>query len=219
MNWGYYEYKNPQRAIIYLTIMLYLQGVWIELLFSSHPDSSKCPSEKEHKKYEAESDEFQRNSSGPASFFAAATQACIPVPSHQSHLSNPEKDRENRKKAWFIRLRWKDGRDGGRRGLEAETDAEVIEYENWKLNIEENVVGLPLWKGKEAWFFLVPEGRFSGGQEGDSWWDENNGLKCRKPVFMRVFGICFIKWLTWNFKFQCSGKFHQTLKFLDFIEL
>ena len=75
-------------------------------MFSSHPDSSKCPSEKEHKKYEAESDEFQRNSSGPASFFAAATQACIPVPSHQSLLSNPEKDRENRKKAWFIRLRW-----------------------------------------------------------------------------------------------------------------
>ena len=69
-------------------------------------------------------------------------------------------------------------RDGGRRGLEAETDAEVIESENWKLNIEENVVGLPLWKGKEACFFLVPEGRFSGGQEGDSWWDENrNGLK------------------------------------------
>ena len=26
---------------------------------------------------------------------------------------------------------------------------------------------------KKAWFFLVPEGRFSGGQEGDSWWDEN----------------------------------------------
>ena len=50
-------------------------------LFSSHPDSSKCPSEKEHKKYEAESDEFQRNSSGPASFFAAATQARIPFPS------------------------------------------------------------------------------------------------------------------------------------------
>ena len=21
------------------------------------------------------------------------------------------------------------------------------------------------------------------------------GLKCRKPVFMRVFGICFIEWL------------------------
>ena len=47
-----------------------------------------------------------------------------------SSLFNPEKDRENRKKAWFIRLRWKDGRDGGRRGLEAETDAEVIESEN-----------------------------------------------------------------------------------------
>ena len=59
------------------------------------------------------------------------------LPKHVSHsqalpsaLSNPEKDRENRKKAWFIRLRWKDGRDGGRRGLEAETDAEVIESEN-----------------------------------------------------------------------------------------
>jgi len=38
------------------------------MMFSSHPDPSKCPSEKEHKKYEAESDEFQRNSSGPASF-------------------------------------------------------------------------------------------------------------------------------------------------------
>ncbi|RHA48574.1 hypothetical protein DW933_07250 [Lachnospira eligens] len=23
----------------------------------------------------------------------------------------------------------------------------------------------------------------------------NNGLKCRKPVFMRASGICFIKWL------------------------
>ena len=23
----------------------------------------------------------------------------------------------------------------------------------------------------------------------------NNGLECRKPVFMRVSGICFIKWL------------------------
>ncbi|MEI3364346.1 MAG: hypothetical protein V8R59_01855, partial [Enterocloster sp.] len=40
----------------------------------------KCPSEKEHKKYEAESDEFRRNSSGPASFFASATQARIPLP-------------------------------------------------------------------------------------------------------------------------------------------
>lgn len=47
-------------------------------MFSSHPDSSKCPGEKEHKKYEAESDEFQRNSSGPASFFASVTQASIP---------------------------------------------------------------------------------------------------------------------------------------------
>ena len=23
----------------------------------------------------------------------------------------------------------------------------------------------------------------------------NNGLKCRKPVFMQVSGICFTKWL------------------------
>ena len=23
----------------------------------------------------------------------------------------------------------------------------------------------------------------------------NNGLECRKPVFMRVYGICFIEWL------------------------
>ena len=50
-------------------------------MFSSHPDPSKCPSEKEHKKHEAESDEFQRNSSGPASFFASATQARIPFSS------------------------------------------------------------------------------------------------------------------------------------------
>ena len=28
-------------------------------------------------------------------------------------------------------------------------------------------------------------------------WEQslNNGLKCRKPVFMRVSGICFIEWL------------------------
>ena len=48
------------------------------LMFSSHPDPSKCPSEKEYKKHEAESDEFQRNSSGPASFFVAASTPCIP---------------------------------------------------------------------------------------------------------------------------------------------
>ena len=99
-------------------------------LFSSHPDPSKCPGEKEHKKHEAESDEFQRNSSGPASFFAAASTRCIPVPSHQSLLFNPEKDRESKKKAWFIRLKEIAEWNRGRRGLEAETDAEVIESEN-----------------------------------------------------------------------------------------
>ena len=28
-------------------------------------------------------------------------------------------------------------------------------------------------KRERGLVFLVPEGRFSGGQEGDSWWDEN----------------------------------------------
>ena len=98
-------------------------------------------------------------------------------------------------------------RDEGRRGLEAETDAEVIESENWKLNIEENVVGLPLWKGKEAWFFLVPEGRFSGGQEGDSWWDENSWSRASKPLFSRVlrlfsFRIAF--WLHFFIQWLCD---------------
>ena len=75
-------------------------------MFSSHPDSSKCPSEKEHKKYEAESDEFQRNSSGPASFFVAASTPCIPFPIPLKLLFNPEKEQENKKKAWFIRFKW-----------------------------------------------------------------------------------------------------------------
>ncbi|MFR5245853.1 MAG: hypothetical protein ACLTFJ_13815, partial [Clostridium sp.] len=69
--------------------------------------------------------------SGPASFFVSVTQARIPVPSPpklllksrkqsgkqendkhpipkptQSILFNPEKEQENKKTAWFIRLRW-----------------------------------------------------------------------------------------------------------------
>ena len=107
-------------------------GLRIELiqdsLFSSHPDSSKCPSEKEHKKYEAESDEFQRNSSGPASFFAAASTLCIPVPSHQSLLFNPEKDRESKKKAWFIRLKEIAEWNRSRRGLEADAEKSARNY-------------------------------------------------------------------------------------------
>ena len=47
-----------------------------------------------------------------------------------SSLSNPEKDRENREKAWFIRLKEIAEWNRGRRDLEAETDAEVIESEN-----------------------------------------------------------------------------------------
>ena len=29
-------------------------------------------------------------------------------------------------------------------------------------------------KRERGLVFLVPKGRFSDGQEGDSWWDENN---------------------------------------------
>lgn len=47
-----------------------------------------------------------------------------------SHHHNPEKEQENRKKAWFIRLKEIAEWNRGRRGLEAETDAEVIESEN-----------------------------------------------------------------------------------------
>ena len=35
-------------------------------------------------------------------------------------------------------------------------------------------------KRERGLFFLVPEGRFSGGQEGDSWWDEN--ICCSRPT-------------------------------------
>ena len=53
-------------------------------MFSSHQDPSKCPGEKEQKKYEAESDEFQRNSSGPASFLQLH-------PLHASQAPSPPK--------------------------------------------------------------------------------------------------------------------------------
>ena len=72
-------FSRPGRSIFGWTRGWFLVGRE-QFLFSSHPDPSKCPSEKEHKKYEAESDEFQRNSSGPASFFVSVTQARIPVP-------------------------------------------------------------------------------------------------------------------------------------------
>jgi hypothetical protein len=73
-------------------------------LFSSHPDLSKCPSKKEHKKHEAESDEFQRNSSGPASFFLCHPSTHPSSKTTQALLLNPEKEQENKKTAWFIRL-------------------------------------------------------------------------------------------------------------------
>lgn len=96
-------------------------------------------------------------------------------------------------------------REESRRDLEAETDAEVIESENWKLNIEENVVGLPLWKGKEAWFFLVPEGRFSGGQEGDSWWDENIFKSSQSLVKWAFASLFFALWYYFGTKVSCAG--------------
>ena len=38
-------------------------------------------------------------------------------------------------------------------------------------------------KRERGLFFLVPEGRFSGGQEGDSWWDENRFCKNRPGIY------------------------------------
>ena len=38
-------------------------------------------------------------------------------------------------------------------------------------------------KRERGLFFLVPEGRFSGGQEGDSWWDENIELLKKASVY------------------------------------
>ena len=58
-------------------------------------------------------------------------------PSHASHSQafpssffNFENNQENRKKAWFIRLKEIAEWNRSRRGLEAETDTEVIESEN-----------------------------------------------------------------------------------------
>ena len=38
-------------------------------------------------------------------------------------------------------------------------------------------------KRERGLFFLVPEGRFSGGQEGDSWWDENKNGARKSSVY------------------------------------
>ena len=42
-------------------------------------------------------------------------------------------------------------------------------------------------KRERGLVFLVPEGRFSGGQEGDSWWDEN---KYVNPYKACIYGLC-----------------------------
>ena len=75
-------------------------------MFSSHPDSSKCPSEKEQKNMKQSQMNFEE--------IRLALLLFLPLlPKHASHSQalpssffNLEKDRENRKKAWFIRLRW-----------------------------------------------------------------------------------------------------------------
>ena len=41
-------------------------------------------------------------------------------------------------------------------------------------------------KRERGLVFLVPEGRFSGGQEGDSWWDENKSHKSWNPLNKRI---------------------------------
>ena len=42
-------------------------------------------------------------------------------------------------------------------------------------------------KRERGLVFLVPEGRFSGGQEGDSWWDENKQVN---PYKACIYGLC-----------------------------
>ena len=44
-------------------------------------------------------------------------------------------------------------------------------------------------KRERGLFFLVPEGRFSGGQEVDSWWVKNKKMELGNPVFMLVSGL------------------------------
>ena len=51
MKFGYYEYENPQKTTMYLTIMLWLQGVWIKNLFFGTPlwhffDNPLCKNQK-----------------------------------------------------------------------------------------------------------------------------------------------------------------------------
>ena len=39
----------------------------------------------------------------------------------------------------------------------------------------------------------------------------NNGLKCRKPVFMRASGICFTKWLYFGSICGWSNDFRKSI--------
>ena len=53
-------------------------------------------------------------------------------------------------------------------------------------------------KRERGLVFLVPEGRFSGGQEGDSWWDENIVSRNNWNYFEKMafgFGIKSRFWL------------------------
>ena len=53
-------------------------------------------------------------------------------------------------------------------------------------------------KRERGLVFLVPEGRFSGGQEGDSWWDENRTKMpkaCIYAGFRHLFYQMALVWL------------------------
>ena len=75
-------------------------------MFSSHPDSSKCPSEKEQKNMKQSQMNFKEIRLVLLLFLPLLPKHVSHSQAFPSHLSNLEKDRENRKKAWFIRLRW-----------------------------------------------------------------------------------------------------------------
>lgn len=50
-------------------------------------------------------------------------------------------------------------------------------------------------KRERGLVFLVPEGRFSGGQEGDSWWDENRRKTLRKTENTGFLESAVANWL------------------------
>ena len=112
------------------------------LLFSSHPDPSKCPSEKEHKKYEAESDEFQRNSSGPASFLPLSPKHASHSQALPSALFNLENNKESKQeeKIQQIEDRQKEiYRESSSRKRSIKTEAQCRECQIWHVGVLEEL--------------------------------------------------------------------------------